>query len=946
MKSVSAKFFIFISIFMLLFSFFLLYRSYNISHNYVREMAGQQAEIALEFEIAIRKYIGENVRPLMYELVGEEEFIPEVMSTSFVARRIFEDVQQKFPDFILKFSSDNPRNPINQAGPEELKLIKFFNDNPQKLRWGGEINIAGQKYMARFNARRMEKSCDHCHGEPEDAPESLLIQYGDKAGFHRPDGQVIALDTIAIPISKMKDQLWTDFLNNFAVTGAGLALLIASIFFSVKFFITNRLSIIAHHMTTAADQIEYSRIGPISIKGHDEISALANNFNILANKLHKYYTSLETQIKERTRVNEQLNLEIEERIRTEEELRQAKATLENVFNNSNPLCITNTDFELVTANNAYYDVFGKTPKSESHIKCYDSRPGSLCHNQNCPLTRILQGEKEVVCETSKDYLDGTTREFIVTARPFLDANGTLIGILENFQDITDRKKAENALASEREQLAVTLRSIGDGVITTDIQGNIVLLNKIAEQLTGWNNKEAVGRPLSEIFHIVNETTREFCENPVEKVIKSGEIIELSNTILIDKKGNEKLISDSGAPIRDKNSVIIGVVLVFRDITEKNAMEEELLKIKKLESVGVLAGGIAHDFNNILAAILGNINLALLYIKPEEKIYSLLKDAEKASLRAKSLTQQLLTFSKGGEPVRKIASISEIITDSAEFVLRGSKIKCKYDIPDNLWPVEIDAGQMSQVIQNIIINASNAMPEGGVVDVSCENYLKKESAVTTIRPGQYIKISIKDQGIGIPPQMLDKIFDPYYTTKQKGSGLGLAVTHSIINKHGGYIFVNSIQGEGTTFTIYLPALKHGQVKVGKEDKPLHVSKKCKILIMDDEELVRNTAKEMLSHFGVQVILAKDGEEAIDLYSEYRESAEPIDITIMDLTVPGGMGGKKAMEKLLEIDPKIKAIVSSGYSNDPIMANHKKYGFVGVINKPFLVKELIELINQLI
>jgi PAS domain S-box-containing protein len=516
------------------------------------------------------------------------------------------------------------------------------------------------------------------------------------------------------------------------------------------------------------------------------------------------------------------------------------------------------------------------------------------------------------------------------------------------RDMSERKKAENDLAAEKEQLAVTLRSIGDGVITTDTRGGIVLLNTVAETLTGWSQQEAQGRPLTEVCNIIHEKTRKPCDNPVEKVLASGEIMGLANhTTLIARDGRERQIADSAAPIRDREGRIIGVVLVFRDVTEKQRTEEELMKVKKLESVGVLAGGIAHDFNNILVAILGNINLALLDGNLEEKTRQLLSEAEKASIRAKGLTQQLLTFSKGGEPVKQTTSIAEIIKDSADFVLHGSNVACRYSLPDDLWLVDIDKGQMSQVIQNIIINAKHAMPDGGTIRVNGKNI---ESLITpdTSLPikDKYIKIDISDSGSGIPDNLLDKIFDPYFTTKEEGSGLGLAITHSIISKHAGYISVQSKPGAGTTFTLYLPVSTREQKKENGKATMETRAASAKIMIMDDEEMVRDVAKAIFVMLGHEVFLAADGEEAVELYKKQRELGQPIDIIIMDLTIPGGMGGEKAVQEILAINPEAKVIVSSGYSNDPVMAHYQDHGFIAAIVKPFHIQDIVNIINKLL
>lgn len=520
--------------------------------------------------------------------------------------------------------------------------------------------------------------------------------------------------------------------------------------------------------------------------------------------------------------------------------------------------------------------------------------------------------------------------------------------MEIATNITPRKAAEDALAAEKEQLSVTLRSIGDGVVTTDTDGRIILLNAVAENLTGWKQEEAQGRPLADVFNIIDVKTRKPCKNPVEQVMASGQITGLANhTALVAKDGREYNITDSGAPIRNRESEVVGVVLVFRDVTEKNRMEKELTKVKKLESVGVLAGGIAHDFNNILAAILGNINLAALdtNLRPETK--KLLDDAEKASLRAKDLTQQLLTFSKGGEPIKQAASIHEVIKDSANFVLHGGNVACSYHIPDDLWLVEIDKGQISQVIQNVIINAKHAMPEGGVVNVQCENVNPLQSqSVFLPRDLQFVKVTITDSGIGMPANVVEKIFDPYFSTKQAGSGLGLAISHSIITKHNGHLAVKSTPGIGTSFSIFLPASVNQQEKEQKVESIEEGKGKAKIMIMDDEEMVRDIAKAMLSRMGHEVLLAQDGAGALELYREHSESGKSIDLVIMDLTIPGGMGGKDAVKEILAFDPSAKVIVSSGYSNDPAMANYQEYGFAAAVVKPYRLHDLTKVINRVL
>ena len=516
-------------------------------------------------------------------------------------------------------------------------------------------------------------------------------------------------------------------------------------------------------------------------------------------------------------------------------------------------------------------------------------------------------------------------------------------------EIMVRQAAEQNLSAEKERLAITLRSIADGVITADINGNILLLNRVAEKITGWSQQEAAGRDVSEVFRITGETSGENIENSVEMALNLGQVVNSDCSTLITRDGNEISVADSAAPIRDKESRIAGIVLVIRDITEKLKTEEELLKMRKLESVGVLAGGIAHDFNNLLTAIMGNISLVNQLIPAENKISRLLAAAEKATVRAKNLTQQLLTLAKGGEPVRETSSIGQVIQESADFVLHGDKSKCKLEMPEDLWLVDIDRGQVGQVVQNLILNARQAMPGGGSIQISCENLESTtEEDPNPLLPKQnkYVKISVTDTGIGMPENVIDKVFDPYFSTKQEGSGLGLAITHSIIKKHNGQITVKSTPGEGTAFNIYLPLSKEKSLVTASHFEVPELPENTKVLVMDDDELVRDIATEMLTHLGCEIVPALNGEEAVDLFRQAKSNGHPFDLVIMDLTIPGGMGGQEAVTHVLKEDSAAKVVVASGYSTNPVLANYRDYGFSAAIAKPFQIKDLAEVIKGLL
>ncbi|HWB60204.1 MAG TPA: ATP-binding protein, partial [Chthoniobacteraceae bacterium] len=366
-----------------------------------------------------------------------------------------------------------------------------------------------------------------------------------------------------------------------------------------------------------------------------------------------------------------------------------------------------------------------------------------------------------------------------------------------------------------------------------------------------------------------------------------------------------------------------------------------------ESLGIAAGGIAHDFNNLLTGIIGNLSLSLMTCDPEDDMHDRLSTAKKASIRAQELAQQLLTFAKGGAPVKKTSSIGQLIEETVNFTITGTNVLKEIRIPATLWPVDIDSGQISQVVANLVLNAEQAMPAGGTVRVCSENFTlaQEDATLSYLRPGRFVKITVQDEGIGIPQEYIKKIFDPYFTTKPKGSGLGLATAYSIIKSHDGMITVDSAAGTGSTFSIYLPA-SDKEVVGDKPNTQTPLTGSGKILIMDDEEVICELVNHTLSPIGYAVTETRDAASCVRQYAEAMLSGHPFDAVIMDLTIPGGVGGREAVKQLLEIDPNVRAIVSSGYATDPVMSRHREYGFCAMLAKPYEISDLAKIVHEVV
>lgn len=517
-----------------------------------------------------------------------------------------------------------------------------------------------------------------------------------------------------------------------------------------------------------------------------------------------------------------------------------------------------------------------------------------------------------------------------------------------FTDITERKVTEGRVFDEKERLNITLASIADGVITTDLQGNIVVMNKSAEILTGWIINDAYSHNVNDVLHVFDENTKTAYNELVNQIIKAGKTVEFTDaTLLYAKNGTTLSIELSGTPIRNAKGVIGGVVIVLRNVTEKKKLVENMHRAQKLESIGVLAGGIAHDFNNLLGGIFGYIDMAIDSVENRkyDEVSSQLTKAMNVFSRAKALTMQLLTFSKGGSPVRKTQDLTPIIRNSVQFALSGSNIVPEIIIDNSICNCDCDENQIAQVIDNVVINAKQAMPLGGKLIIKAENIdaAKLPPEMTPVNQ-MYIHISIIDQGIGMPKEILPRIFDPFFSTKQTGHGLGLSTVYSIIKRHDGTISVESEQGIGSTFHLYLPASQMSSDNTIHADLIVHKGE-GRVLIMDDEEFLLDIVGDILISLGYTPVKVHNGEEALRIYKESIEKTDPIAISILDLTIPGGIGGREAVTEIKKMNSDAIVIAASGYSDDPVMADPQSSGFSASIAKPFRKKSLIETLDKL-
>ncbi len=541
-------------------------------------------------------------------------------------------------------------------------------------------------------------------------------------------------------------------------------------------------------------------------------------------------------------------------------------------------------------------------------------------------------------------LDGKLRWLQGTATPLPQIDGSVLwnGVV---LDVTERVEAVRALEHERSFLTAVLDTVAALVLVLDVEGHIVGFNRACELLTGWSAEEVRGRPAFDA--LLDPEDRERAEQHFAGVLR-GETGKGLECHWRTRKGERRVVSCQSTVLHRADGSLEFIIETGVDITDLQDLEEATSRVARLESLGVLAGGIAHDFNNLLMGVSGHVSLAQRHAPANPALHMALRQAMLACRQATELASQLLTFATGGEPVKRCIDLAALVKEVSNFSLRGTGVRAELDLPRGLWWSEVDRAQLSQAIHNLVINALQAMPRGGTVTIEAANVTigaAWSEGGRILEPGRYVRVAIADEGEGIAAENLEHLFDPWFTTKEEGSGLGLAVAHSVVVRHGGAITVDSVPGEGSTFRIYLPGVDPRSDEVQVPQRPIRpmVSGR-RILVMDDELMVREVVGEMLTVLGHSVAFAKDGAEALASYEEARAGDRPYHAVIMDLTIPGGMGGREAMQRLRELDPAAIVIVSSGYANDGALASFKEEGFRAVLPKPYQVRDLARVLGE--
>ncbi len=828
MKSLGTRFLLPFGLLSVLFSVFILYQTYDASRKHANELVNQQADLALEFDLAIRKYVGQKIRPNVEKLMGRDGFNPETMSTSYISRHVFEEVRKKFPDYIIRFSSENPRNPSNIANAEELKMIDYFRANPQFKRLTDKVEINGQQYLVHFTPRFLQGECMRCHGDPKDAPAELLKRYGSKGSFYRKVGDVAGLDMVAVPIEKVNAALAAEMRHQTLILVAGLALLFGLIIVVFKLLVTRRLAAISGHFQDIASHTESPWMTPVKVTGSDEISILGSAFNKLLDQLRASHASLEKRVDQRTAELEQTNAEL---------------------------------------------------------------------------------RKEAVI----------------------------------------RRQAEDDLRKYSEEISDLYNNAPCGYHSLDTDGTFLQMNDTELRWLGYTRDEVIGK-MTWIDLLPPEYLDVF--HKTFPVLKERGWIDNLEFELIRKDGTRLPVLLNATAIKDDKGCYIMSRSTLFDITERRQAEEErkvlqerLQRAEKMEALGTLAGGVAHDLNNVLGVVVGYAELLLDRVDESSPIRPSLVNVMKGGERAAAIVQDLLTLARRGVPSKNVLNLNRIISDfqqspefnnlSAYHPLVQIKTNLEPDLPNILG----SSVHLSKTLFNLVSNASESMPKGGVLTIKTANqYLGKPiQGYDEVREGDYVVLSVADEGEGIPAADLKRIFEPFYTKKvmgRSGTGLGLAVVWGTVKDHHGYINVQSEEGNGTIFTLYFPitrediSAEHVAVVISE-----YMGKGESILIVDDVKEQRDLAAEMLRKLNYTVTSVPSGDEAVAYLKEHQA-----DLMVLDMIMAPGMDGLDTYKKVLEIHAKQKAIIVSGFSETDRVHDAQALGAGAYVRKPYVIEKL--------
>jgi PAS domain S-box-containing protein len=833
MRNLGTRFLLPLGVIAILFSTFVLYEANEAAQRHAKGLIDEQARLALQFNLAVRRYAGTQIRPVMESLVAHDEFIPETMSTSFISRAVFEMVRQAFPEYVIRFPSEYPRNPLNTARPDELRMLAYFKGNPTASRKIEEIEINGRPYLAHLTPRWLTLDCMRCHGDPKDAPAALIQRYGDTASFNRKPGDLAGIDMVAIPFEAMNAVLAKEMRRQSLTLTGGLVLLFGLILLAFRFVVTRRLAFMARHFNEIADHPSSSWMKPVEVGGNDEITVVGAAFNRLLDQLRDSHASLEQRVEHRTeelrKANEQLQSELAERKRAEEMIQESEKRFKDLYDNA-PVGYHEYDHEgrITQVNRTELDMLGYTP--EEMVGRFYWEFTMDPERARREILAKLTGALPPVRETERTFRrkDGSTLTVLISNRLVLDDQGRITGIRSTVQDITLRKTAEE---------------------------------------------------------------------------------------------------------------------------ENRKLQTRLQRAEKMEALGTLAGGVAHDLNNILSGIVSYPDLLLMQLPEDSPFRRPVVVMQESGMRAAAIVQDLLTLARRAVPTTEVVSLNAVITEylkSPEHERLMSfhpNVRVETHFDDALLNILGSPLHLSKTIMNLISNAAEAMPGGGTVFVTTENrYVDSPIAeYDHVEQGDYVTLTVSDTGIGISAADRNRIFEPFYTKKvmgRSGTGLGMAVVWGTVKDHKGYIDVQSVEGKGTTFTLYFPVTLEERLKaLSSFSVDAFRGKGESILVVDDVEGQREIASALLSHLGYCVSAVSSGEEAVRYLSKTR-----VDLILLDMVMEPGIDGLETYRRILRFHPLQKAVIASGFSETLRVGEVQRLGAGPYLRKPYTLARLAEAVRN--